>query len=867
MRLRIAALCASLVTPALAQQPAYLNTSLPFERRAADLVSRLTLEEKVQQMKDVAPAIERLGVPAYNWWNEALHGVARSGLATVFPQAIGFAATWDDSLVFRMATVISDEARAKHHEYVRNGSFGRYQGLTFWSPNINLFRDPRWGRGQETYGEDPFLTGKLAVQFIRGLQGDDPKYFKTIATVKHFAVHSGPEPERHAFDAVVSERDLRESYLPHFEMGIREGGAYSLMCAYNRIDGKPACASDMLLADILRGEWKFPGYIVSDCGAIDDIYLHHKVVQSAPEAAALAVKTGTDLDCGRVYPNLAEAVKQGLISEAQIDTSLTRLFLARFRLGMFDPPEIVRWARTPFSVLDQPAHHELARQVARESIVLLKNERGTLPLRKDLGTIAVIGPNADQWRMLLGNYNGIPSDPVTPLRGIREAVSRHTRVLYAKGSDLADGFPLLETIPSSALRTPGGRRGLAGAYFSSRTLEGSPVFTKTDTTVEVDWHEGAPRQTMNPNDFGVRWTGTLRPPATGTYRLGVTTTMRAEVTLDDSIIVRTSYPQRDDEFPDPRLAQSEPIRLEAGHAYRIKVDAHESYGEAELELVWSTPIASLEADAVAAAKQADAVVMFLGLTARLEGEEMSVTLDGFRGGDRTSIELPGAQQRLLERIVAVGKPTVLVLLNGSALAVNWAQGNVPAIVEAWYPGQAGNAIADVLFGDYNPAGRLPVTFYGSVSDLPAFDDYRMAGRTYRFFKGQPLYPFGHGLSYTTFTYANLRTSADSAGTNDTLLVSVDVANSGKRSGDEVVQMYVEHVGSSVERPIRDLRGYRRLTLEPGETRAVQLPLPISSLAYWDGNGHRWVVEADQVRIRIGASSADLRLDHVVQITR
>ena len=867
MRLRIAALCASLVTPALAQQPAYLNTSLPFERRAADLVSRLTLEEKVQQMKDVAPAIERLGVPAYNWWNEALHGVARSGLATVFPQAIGFAATWDDSLVFRMATVISDEARAKHHEYVRNGSFGRYQGLTFWSPNINLFRDPRWGRGQETYGEDPFLTGKVAVQFIRGLQGDDPKYFKTIATVKHFAVHSGPEPERHAFDAVVSERDLRESYLPHFEMGIREGGAYSLMCAYNRIDGKPACASDMLLADILRGEWKFPGYIVSDCGAIDDIYLHHKVVQSAPEAAALAVKTGTDLDCGRVYPNLAEAVKQGLISEAQIDTSLTRLFLARFRLGMFDPPEIVRWARTPFSVLDQPAHHELARQVARESIVLLKNERGTLPLRKDLGTIAVIGPNADQWRMLLGNYNGIPSDPVTPLRGIREAVSRHTRVLYAKGSDLADGFPLLETIPSSALRTPGGRRGLAGAYFSSRTLEGSPVFTKTDTTVEVDWHEGAPRQTMNPNDFGVRWTGTLRPPATGTYRLGVTTTMRAEVTLDDSIIVRTSYPQRDDEFPDPRLAQSEPIRLEAGHAYRIKVDAHESYGEAELELVWSTPIASLEADAVAAAKQADAIVMFLGLTARLEGEEMSVTLDGFRGGDRTSIELPGAQQRLLERIVAVGKPTVLVLLNGSALAVNWAQGNVPAIVEAWYPGQAGNAIADVLFGDYNPAGRLPVTFYGSVSDLPAFDDYRMAGRTYRFFKGQPLYPFGHGLSYTTFTYANLRTSADSAGTNDTLLVSVDVANSGKRSGDEVVQMYVEHVGSSVERPIRDLRGYRRLTLEPGETRAVQLPLPISSLAYWDGNGHRWVVEADQVRIRIGASSADLRLDHVVQITR
>src|SRR5688572_27532741 len=350
-------------TPALAQEPPYRNTSLPFEQRAADLVSRMTLEEKVSQMKDVAPAIERLGIPAYNWWNEALHGVARSGLATVFPQAIGFAATWNDSLIFRMATAISDEARAKHHEYVRNNSFGRYQGLTFWSPNINIFRDPRWGRGQETFGEDPFLTGRLAVQFIRGLQGDDPKYFKTVATVKHFAVHSGPEPERHVFDAVVSERDLRETYLPHFETGIREGKAYSLMCAYNRVYGRTACGSDLLLKDILRGEWEFPGFVVSDCGAIDDMYLRHKVVQTAAEAAALGVNTGTDLDCGRVYPNLVDAVKQGLITEAQIDTSITRLFLARFKLGMFDPPEMVRWARTPFTVLNQPSHQSLARQV------------------------------------------------------------------------------------------------------------------------------------------------------------------------------------------------------------------------------------------------------------------------------------------------------------------------------------------------------------------------------------------------------------------------------------------------------------------------------------------------------------------------
>ena len=709
-----------------AQTPDYLNQDLPFERRVNDLVGRMTLEEKVSQMKDVAPAIERLGIPEYNWWNEALHGVARSGLATSFPQAIGLAATWDDSLIFQMATVISDEARAKHHEYVRAGSRQRYQGLTFWSPNINLFRDPRWGRGQETYGEDPFLTGRLAVQFIRGMQGDDPKYLKTVATVKHFAVHSGPEPERHSFDAVVSERDLRESYLPHFAAGIREGGAYSLMCAYNRVEGKAACGSDMLLEVILRGEWGFSGYVVSDCGAIDDIYLRHTVVATGAEAAALAVKTGTDLECGRVYTNLVDAVKQGLITEQEIDTAVKRLFLARFKLGMFDSPDRVRWAQIAYGVLDRPTHRELARRVARESIVLLKNAGGVLPLRKDLATLAVLGPNADQWRMLLGNYNGMPADPVTPLRGIREAVGRETRVLYARGADLADGFP-----------------------------------------------------------------GTDGP---------------------------------------------------------------------------SVPAETLAVEAVKAARQADAVVLFLGLTARLEGEEMRVELEGFRGGDRTRIDLPAAQERLLERIVAVGKPTVLVLLNGSALAVSWAQQHVPAIVEAWYPGQAGgSAIADVLFGDYNPGGRLPVTFYKSVDDLPPFDDYRMEGRTYRFFKGTPLYPFGYGLSYTSFAYKQLRTSAGTLRADDTLTVRVDVTNTGQREGDEVVQLYVRHLGSRVTRPREDLRGYRRVTLRPGETRTVQFPLVAASLAYWNPDSHRWVVEDEPVEIAVASSSADLRLRRTVRV--
>jgi beta-glucosidase len=843
----------------------FRNPSLSFEARAKDLVGRLTLEEKVLQMKDVAPAVPRLGVPEYNWWNEALHGVARSGLATVFPQAIGLAAMWDDSLMFRIATVISDEARAKHHEYLRNASHQRYQGLTFWSPNINLFRDPRWGRGQETYGEDPFLTGRLAVQFIRGLQGDDPKYFKTVATVKHFAVHSGPEPERHTFDAVVSERDLRESYLPHFEMGIREGPAYSLMCAYNRVDGKAACGSDMLLRDILRSEWKFSGYVVSDCGAIDDMYLRHKVVQTAAEAAALGVKTGTDLDCGRVYPNLVNAVKQGLIPEAQIDTSLYRLFLARMRLGMFDPPEMVRWARIPFSVLDQPAHRALARQSARESIVLLKNTGNTLPLRKNLRTIAVVGPNADQTRMLLGNYNGEPADPVTPLRGIREAVPG-TRVLYARGADLAEGFPVLETAPSSALLTPDGEPGLRVEVFNTRAMDGTPIFTARDSTLNAGFGAGAPRADMKVDDFGVRWTGAFRPPQTGSYRLALVGTMKFQLYLDDSVIVRSIYPTHDGEYPDPRLNQSDSLRLEAGKTYRLRIDAQEGYGDAQLQLLWAPPHETLEAEAVRAAEQADAVVLFLGLTARLEGEEMRVQIPGFRGGDRTSIDLPAPQERLLERIASMRKPTVLVLMSGSAVAITWAQAHVPAIVEAWYPGQAGGtAIADVLFGDYNPAGRLPVTFYASTNDLPNFDDYKMAGHTYRFFNGTPLYPFGHGLGYTSFSYTNLATNTQRLRSKDSVIVGVDVKNTGSRTGDEVVQLYIRHLGSKVARPNKDLRGYARVTLRPGETRHVRFILPASSLAYWDAARDRWVVEPEPVQLQVGASSADVRLQKTINV--
>jgi len=868
-QLLILMLLASFQTASYAQETyPFQNPEVPIEARVDDLVGRMTLEEKVSQMMNGAPAIERLGIPAYNWWNEALHGVARSGLATVFPQAIGLAATWSDSLIFRMATAISDEGSAKYHADASEGKHCRYQGLTFWSPNINLFRDPRWGRGQETYGEDPYLTGQLAVSFIQGLQGNNPDYFKSIATVKHYAVHSGPEPERHTFDAIAEERDFRETYLPQFKTGIREGPAYSLMCAYNRVDGEAACGSSRLLQDILRDEWGFNGYIVSDCWALDDIYRNHKLVETPEEAAAMALKAGTDLDCGnQVYPHLTEAVAQGLVTEDEIDTAVKRLFTARFRLGMFDPPERVPFAQIPYEVVDSEPHRALAREVTQESIVLLKNEGGVLPLRKDLGTLAVIGPNADQWLMLLGNYNGVPGHLITPLEGIREAVSSDTEVLYARGSNLADGFPMFDVVPADVLFGPDDEPGLHVDYYDNGERAGEPLFSGRDAMLDANWYDRAPREDMDDDDFGVQWTGTLRPQRSGTYTLGIIATSKFELYLNDSLVTRSRYRYRD-ELGDPRVVSVEPMQLEAGASYQLRLDASESYGDAQIQLVWDAPEDDLEAEAIEAAQQANAVVLFLGLTARMEGEEMRIEIDGFRGGDRTNLNLPQAQQRLMERIVALDKPTVLVLLNGSALAVNWAQENVPAIVEAWYPGQAaGTAIADVLFGDYNPAGRLPVTFYKSVDDLPPFEDYNMDGRTYRFFEGEPLYAFGHGLSYTTFEYDNLRTSAETLDQDGTLTVSVDVTNTGDRAGDEVVQLYVQHPESAVERPLQELKGFDRITLAPGKTKTVSLSLAASDLAYWDVDADQWVVEGKPVRLQVGTSSADIRLEKTVNVTQ
>jgi beta-glucosidase len=696
----------------------FYDTSLSFEQRARDIVSRLSVAEKAGQMLHEAPALEHLGIPEYNWWNECLHGVARAGVATVFPQAIGLAAIWSSQRMTEIAAVIADEGRAKHHEFARKNDRGYYKGLTFWTPNINIFRDPRWGRGHETYGECPYLTGRLGVAFCKALQGDDEKYFKLVATPKHFAVHSGPEGLRHEFDAIAGPKDLRETYLPAFRDCIVEAKAYSIMSAYNRTNGEPCSSSKALLVDILREEWGFKGYVVSDCWAIKDIHENHKVRSSWIESASDAVKAGCDLNCGCTYEHIPEAVEKGLLDEADLDVCVTRLFEARLRLGLFDPPEQVPFASIPYEVNDCPEHAQLARIAARESMVLLKNQGALLPLPRDLGSIAVIGPNANNPDVLVGNYFGVPSNPITPLAGIRAAVSPGTKVWYTEGCKLQ-----------------------------------------------------------------------------GTKREG--------------------------------LGRS-----------------------------------GLMSEAVSMAERSDVVVLCLGLSADIEGEQGDAG-NSEAAGDKSSLDLPGLQQALLEEIVAVGKPTVLVLICGSALCVGWADDHVRAIVQAWYPGQAGGlALADILFGDYSPAGRLPITFPRSLDDVPAFTDYSMKGRTYRYAEAEPLYPFGYGLSYTMFAYSDMaldRAETDSTGQ---VVVSAEVKNVGECAGDEVVQLYLKHVDAPMSVPHHDLRGFERISLKPGESRRVSFVLTARDLSLIEDSGAR-VFLPGRCTLHLGGSQPDERSGDLV----
>lgn len=850
--------------------PIHQDTQRSFEERAADLVSRMTLEEKAAQMQNGAPAIERLGVPAYDWWNEALHGVARAGGATVFPQAIGLAATFDVPLMDQVSRAISDEARAKHHEALRRGEHGRYQGLTFWSPNINIFRDPRWGRGQETYGEDPFLTARMGVSFVRGLQGDDPKYRKLDATAKHFAVHSGPEADRHHFDARPGMRDLYETYLPAFEALVKEGQVDAVMGAYNRVYGESASASRFLLRDVLRRDWGFKGYVVSDCWAIVDVWKHHKIVATREEAAALAVKNGTELECGEEYSTLPAAVRQGLISETEIEGALTRLFTARMRLGMFDPPEKVRWARIPASANQSPEHDALSRKAAQESMVLLKND-GVLPLSRKLRRIAVVGPTADDTMALLGNYYGTPSAPVTILQGIRDSVPQ-MEVVHARGVDLVEGredpaaMPLVE---AQYLRpaADSSERGLRGEYFRSRDLSGTPALVRVDAQIGFRWDRGSPTdnlmargeagpgQGVPADNFSIRWSGQLLPPVSGSYRIEAAANDGFRLYLDGRLLL--DHWQASDRLN----ADSASVELEAGRAYDIRLEYYEGERDAGVRLAWNMPGARPPfEEALEAARGSDVVVFVGGLTGDVEGEEMTVSYPGFAGGDRTDLRLPSTQRKLLEALHATGKPVVVVLTAGSALAIDWAQQHVAAILMAWYPGQrGGNAVADVLFGDANPAGRLPVTFYKADEKLPPFDDYAMEGRTYRYFDGEPLYAFGHGLSYTRFEYADLHLGRARVGIGDEMKLSLQVSNKGARAGDEVVQLYLRQVGPGHGRALKELRGFQRITLQPEETRRVEFAItPERDLRFYDEQGKRYAVDPGAYEVQVGASSADIR---------
>jgi beta-glucosidase len=829
----------------------YLDPSLSTQQRIDDLVSRMTLDEKVAQLINTTPAIPRLNVPAYDYWSEGLHGIARSGYATLFPQAIGMAATWDAPLINQISTTISTEARAKYNEAVRHDVHSIYYGLTIWSPNINIFRDPRWGRGQETYGEDPFLTGRLGVAFVKGLQGDDPNYLRTIATPKHYAVHSGPESTRHSANVDPTPHDLWDTYLPAFRATITEGKAYSIMCAYNAIDDYPACANKMLLQTILRGDWNFQGFVTSDCGAVDDFF-EAKAHHTSPDkdaAAVAGIEAGTDTNCGRTYLALTDAVKKGLITEAQLDVSLKRLYLARFKLGLFDSPDRMLWSKVPFSEVGSPEHAALALKAARESMVLLKNSNDVLPLSPaKIKTIAVIGPNAAELSAIEGNYNAVPKDPVMPIDGI---ITRFpsAKVLYAQGSPYAENASIV--IPRTQFRVAPGSNveGLKGEYFNNDSLTGPPVITRTDKQIDFDWNSTSPDPSkLDPKAFSVRWTGTIQAPAPGDI----------EVTG----ILAHCYPCNNSEHYTIRFDGKDMLAFQVSedkaqhgstttavklhfddlkpHTFEVTYSHRARLFGAGLSLQWTAPVESLRNQAIDIVKKSDVTVAFVGLSPNLEGEEMPVHIPGFSGGDRTDITLPAAQQQLLEAAKATGKPLVVVLMNGSALAVNWAQQNADAILEAWYPGEGGSqAVAETLAGSNNPAGRLPVTFYASLDQLPPFDDYAMANRTYRYFKGKPLYGFGYGLSYTTFAYSNLKLSATSLHAGDTLTVEADVKNTGKRAGEEVAELYLTPPHTDVS-PNLALDGFTRVSLAPGETKHITLTLDRRTLSQVDDKGVRAV---------------------------
>ena len=822
-------------------KPAYLDPSLPAEQRAADLVSRMTLEEKGTQLLNQARAIPRLNIPAYDWWSEALHGVAVNG-TTEFPAPIGLGATFDPAAIHEMAVAIGIEGRIKHAQDVRAGHSNIFEGLDFWAPNINIFRDPRWGRGQETYGEDPFLTARMGVAFVTGLQGEDPHYYRAISTPKHFAVHSGPESTRHMADVTVSKHDEIDTYLPAFRAAVIEGNADSVMCAYNSINGQPACANEFLLQDQLRGKWGFKGYVVSDCGAVVDIFTGHHYKPAQPEASAISLQRGMDNECGDFFAKVTDdhdyrpyldAVKQGFLKESDIDVALTRLFTARMKLGMFDPPELVPYSKIDETELDSALHREMARKLANEAMVLLKND-GTLPLKTSGVKIAVIGPLANQTRVLLGNYTGIPNHTVSILEGIRNEFAG-AQVTYVPGTQFLsnDG----STIPAEFLTTDGKPGVKVDFEIGAFAAKPEPLTTRIESNINLS-ADTLPAQARGKSNLSVRWTGTLTPTETGDYKMGMLGQGFTRVWVDDKMIA-TSRMTNESE------AKLGKVHLDAGKAYalRVEFDGRDN-STPSARLVWSKVDLNPSPEAVAAARNADVVVAVVGITSELEGEEMQVNEEGFHGGDRTSIDLPKPEQALLEAVSAVGKPIVVVLTNGSALGVNWAKEHANAILEAWYPGEEGGAaVAQTLSGRNNPGGRLPVTFYKNVSQLPAFEDYSMKGRTYRYFDGIPLYPFGYGLSYTTFSYSGLTGPDNAVPAGTPVAVEVTVTNTGLKPGDEVAQLYLEFPAVSGA-PLRALRAFQRIHLEAGASQKVHFDLSPRDLSMVSEAGEPIIPEGE-----------------------
>ena len=808
-----------------AEQPAYLNTSLSAEQRATDLVHRMTVEEKVTQLTNQSRAIPRLNVPAYNWWSEALHGVLSSG-TTEFPEPVGLAATFDTDAIYRMAIAIGIEGRIKHAQFERAGHSRSFEGLDFWAPNINIFRDPRWGRGQETYGEDPFLTARMGVAFVTGMQGEDSKYYRVISTPKHYAVHSGPETTRHTADVKVSKHDELDTYLPAFRATVTEGKAGSVMCAYNSVNGQPACLSEFLLQDQLRGKWNFQGYVVSDCGAIVNIFRDHHFTKTQPEASALAVQRGTDNEClnywdindDHDYRPYLDAYNQGFLKETEIDTALVRLFTARMKLGMFDPPDMVPYGKINEKELDSPTHREMARVLSNESMVLLKND-GTLPLKKSGVKIAVVGPLADQTRYLLGNYTGRPTHTVSVLEGLK-AEFPGAQITYSPGTQFlrTEG----DVVPASFLSTVESQPGLEVEFSTGGRFGGPRTVLAVNHVNNVDLKAGGiPQEASGKYPLRVEWTGFLTPTETGDYTVGLLMQGGfATVEIDGKTVARGWAGSEED-----GQAGRGHVHLEQGKRAYLDVGyRQDNAGPLRMQLIWSKYDPKPNPEAVESVRNADVAVIVLGISGELEGEEMSVSEEGFKGGDRISIDLRRPEENLLEAVAGTGKPVVLVLVNGSALAVNWADEHVNAILESWYPGEeGGTAIAQTLSGKNNPGGRLPVTFYTGVEQLPPFEDYAMKGRTYRYFEGKPLYPFGYGLSYTTFSYRGLRLPKKTIRAGDPLSAEVTVANTGTREGDEVVQLYLSFPNVPGA-PLRALRGFKRVHLKPGESEKVRFEL-------------------------------------------